>query len=380
MENENLVPAVSVVIPMYNVEKYIGELLDSILAQTFDNFEVIVVNDLSSDNSLAVAKSYIPKFQASEKNISLRVESLEVNSGGASVPRNKGIELAGGEYIFFVDSDDILPPDALERLYFPAKKNDVDILYFTKYYSFHGENLKTAKKILNDDDKKITDVTTVSDCLTKFLQKRFISFPWRYIFRREFILQNKIEFPLMTVGEDRFFIFVAMFFAKKVVSIPNNCYYYRIRPSSLSYKALPPKVLFTRRVNFAFSSIKFLKEFIEKNDFFKVHPEVKAAAFNRFVIGLMDPVVNRNAGKKISESDRMKIICEALENIEADNYLTSFLFNRLVDMSVTWIKRRNQIRRAQKNLKTLQKAKARESAAKKKPAVKQTRTFVLVPK
>ena len=103
-------PAVSVIIPMYNAENYISDCLDSILNQTFKDFEVIVVNDCSLDNSGAIAESYLEKFGGR-----LKIYDNKKNLGAGST-RNKGLTLSRGDYIFFIDSDDFITPTALEEM------------------------------------------------------------------------------------------------------------------------------------------------------------------------------------------------------------------------------------------------------------------------
>lgn len=122
--------AVSVIIPLYNAEKYIGECLDSVLAQTFQDFEVIVVDDASTDNSRAVVESYVEKFGGR-----LTVTNLKENSGSGAMPRNKGLLLSQGEYIFFLDADDMITPTALEELYALAKDYKADVVYCEKFYN-----------------------------------------------------------------------------------------------------------------------------------------------------------------------------------------------------------------------------------------------------
>ena len=117
-------PAVSVIIPLYNAEKYIGECLDSILAQTFQNFEVIVVNDCSTDASPAIVESYVEKFGGR-----LKLAHMKKNSGCGGEPRNKAIDFSRGEYIYFVDADDLLIRTALAEMYALAKEYDADVLH-----------------------------------------------------------------------------------------------------------------------------------------------------------------------------------------------------------------------------------------------------------
>ena len=93
----NEIPAVSVIVPMYNTEKYIGELMDSVLAQTLQSFELVIVDDCSTDKSCEIVESYIPKFSGR-----LQLIKSSVNSGGCAVPRNKGLAVSRGEYVFLL--------------------------------------------------------------------------------------------------------------------------------------------------------------------------------------------------------------------------------------------------------------------------------------
>ncbi|MBR0262196.1 MAG: glycosyltransferase family 2 protein [Selenomonadaceae bacterium] len=123
-------PKISVIIPLYNAEKYIGDCLESLLVQTFQDFEVIVVDDCSTDNSVAIVQSYAEKFGGR-----LKIARTKKNSGGGGyVPRNLGLNLSRGEYVIFMDSDDAVTPDALEKLYTTAKKFDADVVGCEKYY------------------------------------------------------------------------------------------------------------------------------------------------------------------------------------------------------------------------------------------------------
>ena len=109
-------PEVSVIVPLYNAEKYIAECLESLLAQTFKNFEVIVVDDCSTDSSCAIVESYRERFGGR-----LTLSHTKKNSGNPAVPRNKGLMLSRGEYIYHVDNDDVIIQTALEEMYSLAK-------------------------------------------------------------------------------------------------------------------------------------------------------------------------------------------------------------------------------------------------------------------
>ena len=111
---EEKIPAVSVIIPMYNTEKYITECLNSLLNQTLENFEVIVVDDCSTDNSFAIAEKFIPAFESKNKTL-VTVKFIQ-NSGCPGIPRNFAINTSKGKYIYFLDSDDFLDKNVLEEL------------------------------------------------------------------------------------------------------------------------------------------------------------------------------------------------------------------------------------------------------------------------
>ena len=124
-------PKISLIIPVYNVEKYIRKTLESVLAQTFTDYEVIMVNDGSTDGSLAVLKEYADKYE----NFKL----INQNNCGSSKARNVGINEAAGDYLAFLDSDDFLKPDFLEVLYSSAEENGADIAC-CNYYLYYEKN------------------------------------------------------------------------------------------------------------------------------------------------------------------------------------------------------------------------------------------------
>ena len=101
---------ISVIIPVYNAEKYLGVCLESLLIQTLQDFEVIIVDDCSTDASPAIAESYLEKFGGR-----LKIIYLEKNTGSGAVPRNEGLRFSRGEYVFFMDADDLIIDNALER-------------------------------------------------------------------------------------------------------------------------------------------------------------------------------------------------------------------------------------------------------------------------
>ena len=350
MNNPN--PAISIIIPVYNSEKYLGTCLDSILTQTFKNFEVIVVDDCSTDNSFEIAESYVPKFSIFSMCGGLRLEKLDKNSGGAAAPRNKGLELARGEYIFFVDSDDILTSTALAEIYSLAKKFDVDVLYCNRHYKFVGEDWAGSEKTLCGSTSE--NLTVLEKPLEKFGDFSLWGLICLYVFRRELIVQNKIKFPDVRIGEDRLFVFFALFFTKKLLYVPKAVYYYRQHNASISSRILPNDELFAQRVDSAVSTIKILEEFMDKFDFFKENSELKFSMYNRFLIAAMNPVIEPPLNETVSPSEREKIILKTLEKLEDKTNFTAFLFNSFVNLKTVSRKQNAETVRLREKLRKLQ--------------------------
>ncbi len=224
-------PAVSVIIPMFNVEKYIGECLESILLQTFQDFEVIVVDDCSTDSSYKVVESYIPKFDGR-----LKLAQTEKNSGGETMPRNIGFNIAKGEYILFVDSDDFILLTALENLYKAAKKYNADVVYTCEYYRSDKQN--EVYKLLDGrgntlSKKGIEDTTTLRinkpyENLYQLIFKNEFPNVWTKFVRREFLIENKIFSPLgLPISGDFIWVIEVFAHAKNLVRMPFPFYFYR---------------------------------------------------------------------------------------------------------------------------------------------------------
>lgn len=219
-------PKVSVIIPVYNVENYLKECLDSVLNQDFDDFEVICVEDCSTDLSLKILKEYDSKYSF------LRVIQHEKNMG-LSCARNTGIEAAKGEYIQFVDSDDMIHPGAIKTLYSNAKKNDVDILYFNmEFYNDEANNLVRQKL----DNKTIEGIYSGKEmfCIHQEINNLKPE-AVRHFIRRDFLRKKGIRFYSGIIHEDVLFSFNAAMMAKRVFDLNEELYVYRQRTDSISW-------------------------------------------------------------------------------------------------------------------------------------------------
>lgn len=229
-------PAISVIIPMFNAEEYIDECLKSLLTQTFKDFEIIIVDDCSADNSVQIAESYIPQFDGR-----LRIEKTEKNSGGGGyVPRNIGLTLARGEYVYFMDADDYITKNALETFYNAAKEYDADVVYTSAHYDLTKPNEmrvlkdKENQQLLNDNVKDIP-VLTIDDPqknIERLLVVGNFKVPWTKFLRRDFLIENGITFPTIVVGGDFIWGIHVYCRAKRFLRIQSPLYFYRRYSSS----------------------------------------------------------------------------------------------------------------------------------------------------
>ncbi len=236
------VPAVSIIIPMYNAEKFIARCLDSILAQTFQDSEVIVVDDCSTDNSFAIVKSYEYKFGGR-----LKLAKTKKNSGGGGyVPRNVGLKISRGEYIFFVDADDFIIESALEILHAAAKQTDAEVVYSAQYY-FCDENRNI--KFIGDNEaiqKGSADTMILSvdaseeNCRKLFVDNGIYHMPWTKFVQRKFLVKNKIEFPPIISGGDFIWTIQVVYYAKRFLRLPIAIYCYNDNSDSVTRKNRTP--------------------------------------------------------------------------------------------------------------------------------------------
>ncbi|MBQ7630030.1 MAG: glycosyltransferase [Selenomonadaceae bacterium] len=278
MENT---PAISVVIPMYNAEKYIGECLESLLVQTFKNYEVILVDDCSTDNSVAVVKTYIPKFGGR-----LKVYSTEMNSDtSGSAPRNKGLMLSIGEYVTFVDADDFLTRTALEEMYKLAKDFDSEVVYCEKCYKVNSD--KTNPRVETEQhgdfvDKPTFETENFEERVRKLLQTKFWVSPVSKLVKREFLLEHEIFFAALRPREDDIWNYHLIFYAKKILRVPNIVYIVRESEDSVTRKKRTPLQNLNFWLSPIFEGLKIIDNLMKKFEFFNRKPEYRYAVLEYF--------------------------------------------------------------------------------------------------
>lgn len=203
---------VSVIVPVYNIEKYLVKCLDSLVHQTLQEIEIIIVNDGSTDGSQTI----IDKFKKAYPN---KIRSLIKANGGLSDARNYGIPYAKGEYIGFVDSDDYIDVTMYEKMYKSAKEYDSDIVT-CDYYKVYGEHKELVKSrdFLNQKDMFIGSLAAA----------------WNKLYKRKLVIGSGVDFPKGLIYEDTAFFAKLIPYCKKTSYVNEALIYYVQRQGSIA--------------------------------------------------------------------------------------------------------------------------------------------------
>jgi len=311
---------VSVVIPVYNVENYLSECLDSIVDQTLTDIEIICINDGSTDNSLKILKEYANK--------DTRITIIDQENKGHAAATNRGIKLAKGKYIYLMDSDDILDTTALKETVKIAEEKNVDFVIFQaiNYYMDSDGYAKKEKYSMDELADYVKDKVFNWKDIKEYIFSIAVT-PWSKLYKTEFIKNNNIEFPEGLVFDDNVFFWDSLFTAQRITF----------------YK----KYLFTRRWHTASSTMSGNRNFFDSIqifdlifDTFKKHntfEEFKEKLYNRRVsigylrLSLIKPEYKEEFFNKLKNSliqlkteedyypyltKRRKIIYDAIMNHE----------------------------------------------------------------
>ncbi len=246
---------ISVIVPVYNVEKYLPDCLDSLLSQSFPDIEILAIDDCSPDRCGEILDQYASKDKR------LKVFHLPENRH-QGYGRNYGLDRAAGKYIYLIDSDDMLEPNALEVLYTVAEEDNLDGIMFDSKVIFENPGLE--KKFLSYPAKlkgsydgpiysgsELYNRLIKNDDWTCYIQRQF----WR----REFLDRNRIRFPEGSEHEDEVFAFEAFLLAGRMRHISDELFIRRFREDSVMTKPSSPKNMYGYLVCF-YEMTHFVKE------------------------------------------------------------------------------------------------------------------------
>lgn len=213
---------VSIIVPVYNVEKYLEDCLKSIVNQIYRNIEVIIINDGSTDNSYKIIQKYKEKYNF--------IKVITQKNKGISESRNIGLKNAIGEFVLFVDSDDYLDSECIESAVSKINKDNSEmvIFNFTRVYDadISGENENVS---LNLDEEKVYSGKYIAIMMLKNLTQGYV---WNKLFKRENLLSNNFKFEKGRTIEDIYPVFKEIINYEKVSYIPEYNYKYRQRKGS----------------------------------------------------------------------------------------------------------------------------------------------------
>ena len=205
-------PKVSVIMPIYNIEDYLGECLDSIINQTLDDIEIICVNDGSTDNSLSILEKYVEKDN--------RIKIISQNNIGAAVARNKGVEIAKGECLSIIDADDFYDISMLEKMYEKLNSTNSDIVicksrnYDMKTGHYSDINYAINEKFINKKENE-KEVFNYKD-LSKYIFDFCVGWSWDKLYKKSFVDSNNLKFQDLRSSNDLLFVFSSIVKSKRI--------------------------------------------------------------------------------------------------------------------------------------------------------------------
>lgn len=240
--------AISIVMPCYNTEKYIGKTLASIYGQTLQDFEIIFVNDGSTDKTLKCLEDCQKRLGDNRVNI------ISVENGGQSRARNIGLDNATGKYIAFLDSDDFVDVDYLQVLYEAAEKNN-------------SEMVLSGQHKVNENGSTIANIDYPVDEIPGYVLRRLN--PHGKLYRRDFLDRHQIRFATGKLYEDNPFNLMAMFLCKNQVILPYNGHYQVIHSGSTMTKPMDPNKVPYEAIEQAVSYVTSHKELLNDEEIFE---------------------------------------------------------------------------------------------------------------
>lgn len=304
-------PKVSIIVPVYNVEKYIEKCLNSLVNQTLEDIEIIVVNDGSPDNSQKI----IDEFESKYPN---KIKKIIKENGGQGSARNEGLKIATGEYIGYVDSDDYVKNNMYEKMYESAILNDSDIVIVGNYVL--TEDGRIIKEEIFRCNRKLTSIEKNKEILFDNVG------PCNKIYKTSFLKQLNMQFRCKKWYEDFDFIVKVLLSAKSISIIEEPLYYYLLREGSTMNNSNVERNLEI------LEAMDEIIEFCRNNNIFeKYYSEVEYLAVLHIYIPTIVRIIRANADKKIKKEAVNSIIIymnKTFKNYKENKYIKKYLSSK----------------------------------------------------
>ncbi len=273
-------PAISVIVPVYQVERFLPACIDSLLAQTFADFELILVDDGSPDNCPALCDA------AAQRDDRVRV--LHKPNGGVSTARNAGLDMARGKWTAFVDSDDSVQPDYLEKMYTAALAAGADIALCG------GQCVDEEGRVIGPGEPRITDeVMDREEALRRLVTPEY-QVPWNKLYRRILLTGNDIQFTSeLKWAEDLVFNMQYIQYAETFVSIDKAGYYYVQNPQSICHTQINPTSIVQNKIQ----TFRYYKDLYTR---LGMYEEVRPQLY-KFLVDIAESTYPSGPFKKIIE-------------------------------------------------------------------------------
>lgn len=220
---------ITIAMPVYNVENYIRESILSVLNQSIDNIELLIVDDCGTDNSMTIAKEIANNYHGSKR---IRIAKHQVNKG-LSEARNTAIKEAFGKYIYFIDSDDFISNNCIESMYKVIEGENVDFVIGS--YEKTNENGKELNEPFIIKKKTIKDAKKIKEYIFKNPKEYYMACAWNKLFKLSFLRSNNLWFVPGTYYEDNMFSLQSYMLAGSCSYIPTITYFYRQREGSIMH-------------------------------------------------------------------------------------------------------------------------------------------------
>lgn len=298
----------SIIVPVYGVEKYIDKCLNSLVKQSLKEIEIIVVNDGTKDNSQKIIDKYVKKYPD-------KIKSYIKENGGQGSARNYGLKKTTGEYIGYVDSDDFVEKDMYKKLYNKAKENNYDIVVCGNYNVSEDYQNKNIDTFINNYN---TDLENI------FFGKMAV---WNKIYKRDILIKNKLEFKEKVWYEDLAFTLKAIMNSNTFAFIDEPLYDYLIREGSTMNNSNVQRNL---EILDAFNDILSYIQHNKKEEYFS---KIEFLAIDHIYISAIVRVLKAEADDKVKRETINKLIDymnKKFPNYKNNKYINTLSKNRKI--------------------------------------------------